>query len=302
MKAGKVALWGFILTIALLLGSFYVGADEESDPRSQLTFNHRLHLVEVGAACDDCHQPAATSHSADDNLYPAMKLCGECHNVEDKAECATCHAQPDRIIPLPGQHPDYQVFDHSRHTGAGFACQDCHSRIAESRQWSSNQQLLPPMSACLDCHRQQGQTLDCAACHYGRHPQPGDLNFTEWTRTHGLEAAFDPEYFEQYYELGYCEDCHQGLNMRGEVHQPGWLFVHGDEAAAGGECLVCHEDRTECSSCHRTMLPVPHTLGDPGWDNPVSGGRHKSEAEAFFEACLSCHDMGSASPTCTRCH
>jgi hypothetical protein len=293
--------FGGSLVIALFWVTLISFAGDGDDPRAALRFNHRFHLEEVGAGCADCHQ-AVKSKKVEDKLYPAMDICASCHDVEDKAECSTCHADPSNVQPLSGSHPDYQVFEHRRHLEEGLNCRDCHAEIEQSEQWTPDTPYLPPMSACLDCHRSRGQTTDCAACHYGKHPQPGDLNFDEWRRRHGLEAAFDPEKYQQYFEMGYCEDCHQGLNLTGEVHDPGWLFVHGDDVMSGGECFVCHEDRQECVSCHRTMLPVPHTLGDPSFANQEDGGSHKNEAEAYFEACLSCHDQGSVDPTCARCH
>ena len=301
MKAGKYILIGFCLILALFLGGISAGGGG-ADPREELIFSHQFHIEEAEATCQDCHSSAEQSSAPEDNLYPGQAVCAECHDVEDKAECTGCHANPDRIVPLEGFHPDYEVFAHNKHTAAGYDCSVCHAGVSKSTQWSVDEKLLPSMSDCIDCHSEEGQTLECGSCHFGKHPQPGDLSFMEWTRTHGLEAAFDPEHFQEYFELGYCEDCHQGLNLRGEVHQPGWLFVHGDEAAAGSDCFVCHEDRLECSNCHRRMLPVPHTLGDPAFANSQNGGEHKTEAEAYFEACLSCHDMGQASPTCSRCH
>lgn len=302
MKTQKKILWCTITLIILIWIGISVKGGNKEDPRSQLIFNHEFHLTEAEIACDACHQNANTSKSADDKLVPAMEICAECHDVKAKEQCVTCHLTPDQVKPIDGTHPNYDVFSHKRHTEKGIECQVCHALIEKSTQWDSDRKTLPPMTTCVDCHRKESQTLDCAACHQGKHPQPGDHTFTEWTRTHGLEAAFNPEYYQQYFELGYCENCHQGLNLKGEVHQPEWLFVHGDEAAAGGDCLVCHEDRQHCSACHRAMIPVPHPMGDPSFANPESGGEHIGEAEAFFEACLSCHDLGSASPTCTRCH
>ncbi|MBU1880648.1 hypothetical protein KKA08_01345, partial [bacterium] len=286
----------------ILFIAFAAFSGNQSDPRSELAFSHMFHVDEVGAACDDCHAAAKSSHHAYDNIYPGMEQCAECHDVEDKSECSTCHSDPENVIPASGVHENYDFFKHSSHSDAGLTCAACHADIVKSTEWTADQQLLPVMDQCVSCHSERGQTLECAACHQGVHPQPGDHTFMEWSKTHGLEAALDPERFQQYFELGYCEDCHQGLNLKGEVHQTGWLFVHGDEAAVGGECFVCHEDRSGCASCHQTMLPTPHPLGIPSFANAETGGTHKEDAQAFFEACITCHEMGQASPTCARCH
>ncbi len=303
MRMRKYTPIGITAIFVLVFGWLYAQSGGGKDPRSHLIFNHEFHLTEVDADCEDCHQGAVLSQTPDDNLNPSMQDCAACHDVDDKDGCVLCHKNSDEVVAIESFRPNYQVFAHKHHISSGFTCNSCHAEVEKSNQWNPDQQLIPSMSVCLGCHREEGQTLECANCHYGKHPQPGDHTFTEWTRMHGLEAALDPEYFEQYFELGYCEDCHQGLNLKGEVHQPGWLFVHGDDAMAGGDCFVCHEDRTECSNCHRSgIMPIPHPLGDPTYANPQSGGEHKADAEAFFEACLSCHDRGSASPTCIRCH
>jgi len=292
-----------ILSASILFASF--GFSLGGDNCSQCTkiiFDHQFHLTEAGAACADCHKNVDKSENSYDNNYPKMEACGECHNITDKQACAACHTDPNNIVPREGYCPNYEIFNHQEHLEEKLECLTCHTGISASTEIGCQEAHLPKMTDCLKCHEKMGQTWDCASCHIGNHPEAGDKSVLEWTKTHGLEAAFDPEKFRQYFELGYCEDCHQGLNLNGQMHQPGWLFVHGDEAMAGGECLVCHQDLQQCSECHRTMLPVPHPLGDPAFANPVSGGSHTEEAESFFEACIVCHHQGTISPTCARCH
>lgn len=79
------------------------------------------------------------------------------------------------------------------------------------------------------------------------------------------------------------------------------MFQHSSEVSFGGECMTCHENRDACTSCHRSMLPVPHTFGIE-FANPGDGGSHADEAKAFIETCISCHDVGEDDPTCARCH
>jgi hypothetical protein len=287
------------ISIILFIGLTAQSSDDEPD---KLIFNHKFHVEENEMSCTDCHSKASTSNLPDDNLNAKMEACADCHDISDKDECVTCHSNPENVIPAQGYFENYEFFSHQKHIQAGKDCKTCHAKIYQSTELGCICCMLPKMNDCIECHRAENKTLDCAACHYGNHPLPGDMNATEWTRMHGLEASFNPEKFKYYFDEGYCEDCHQGLNLKGEVHQPGWMFVHGDEALSGGDCLICHEDRSECSACHRAQLPVPHPLGDPTFANPYTGGDHREDAEAFFESCLACHDQGSASPTCARCH
>ena len=300
MKIRKTINFILCLFFTIAAGILFIESADSSTSKSQIIFNHQFHIEEAGVQCETCHAKAGKSMKSDDTLYPPMDVCGECHDVSDEKMCSSCHSNPENVIPSEGFHENYEVFAHKKHIDKGFKCTDCHKDIAKSEELKTGT-YLPEMGNCIDCHSKKGGTMDCAACHYGKHPQPGDLNVLEWTRTHGLEAAFNPDYFMKYFELGYCEDCHQGLNLKGETHQPGWLFTHGDEAASGGDCQLCHEDRSSCTTCHRSMIPIPHPLLDPTFANE-DGGTHTEDAKAFMEVCLSCHDEGDKRPTCARCH
>jgi hypothetical protein len=297
----KVKYW-FLFLVAAALVIWQVGFSGTNDPGADLIFNHSLHLTEAGAECATCHSGAPISTQPEDSLTPKMSVCSACHDIQDPKGCSACHQDPNQVKPLPAQVENYEVFSHKKHFGSGLNCQDCHAKAVQSTQVTSEQTLLPRMMDCLNCHQKKGQTTECAGCHYGKYAQAGDLDFMTWRQIHGLEAATDPEHYRKYFEPGECDNCHQGLNLAGEVHQQGWLFTHGAEASAGGECLVCHEDRTYCSSCHRRLLPLPHPVG-PAWAAETEeGGAHVSEAKAYLEACISCHDVGNDDPTCVRCH
>ena len=296
----KFKYW-FLLSVLMALGLWLTGISAENDPRAELIFNHTLHVKEVGAECATCHANATTSTKPDDGLTPDMSVCGTCHDIKDPNAGTACHQNPTQVKLLPTRVENYDVFSHQQHLKTGLNCQSCHTKVLESVQISAEQTLLPKMMDCLACHQKKGQTQECASCHFGKYAQAGDLDFMTWRQIHGLDATSDPERFRKYFEPGECDNCHQGLNLAGEVHQPGWIFTHGAEASAGGECLVCHEDRTYCSSCHRTMLPMPHPFGLV-WANEVEGGEHSKEAQSYLEACISCHDVGTQDPTCSRCH
>jgi hypothetical protein len=292
-----VLLIVLIWQIGLTVGGDQIG----NDPRSALKFSHLIHVQESGMSCSDCHSQAVQSTKTDDRLIPAMEVCGSCHDIKDPDKCSICHRNPQQVRPTPARVEYYDFFNHQKHLQKDLTCESCHAGASGAGQIMAVNTLLPPMPVCMDCHRKKGQTVNCSSCHQGAHPISGDLNFMSWRQTHGIDASSDPDKYQHYFEPGDCEDCHQGLNLAGEVHQQGWLFIHGAESSSGGECLACHEDRTYCSSCHRLMLPIPHPLGDPSFANS-EGGRHTSEAKAFIEACISCHDVEGLDPTCARCH
>jgi hypothetical protein len=135
----------------------------------------------------------------------------------------------------------------------------------------------------------------------GKSPLPDDHAALGWLSEHGLDAAFDETSCEACHSQASCDECHQGAILQGKPHPPSWLFDHFMEVVYGQDCLVCHETRESCTSCHKAMIPVPHEFG-PGYANANDGGAHKEEAEAFMEACVSCHDVEDDDPTCARCH
>lgn len=295
-----------ILAGAVLLLTYIVVAagkdNPQNDPRADLIFSHVIHLKDAGMSCKDCHQSAENSTVPTDRLLPSMDVCGSCHDVKDSKSCGICHRTPQAVAPVPYEMPNYHFFSHQEHLGTNLNCGTCHAGAEKSTQVTEAASLLPRMADCVNCHRKDGQALDCSACHTGLHPRSDDYDIMARRTTHGLDAALDPDKYRQYFEPGDCEDCHQGLNLAGEVHPQGWIFVHAAEASAGAECLICHEDRTFCSSCHRVTIPIPHPLGDPTFANSEEGGSHTDEATAFFEVCVSCHDLGTTDPTCARCH
>jgi len=293
----------FLAGVAFLLSYVVLAAgDSQNDPRGDLIFSHVLHLTDAGMTCKDCHEAAEESMVPTDRLLPTMDDCSACHDVTDPNSCVMCHRTPQDVVPVPYIVPNYHFFNHEEHLRADLNCGTCHTAAETSTQVTETAMLLPKMTDCINCHRKAGQTLDCGACHTGLHPRTDDHDIMARRTTHGLDAAMDPDKYRQYFEAGDCEDCHQGLNLAGEVHPQGWMFVHAAEASSGAECLVCHEDRTFCSSCHRVTIPIPHPLGDPAFADGEEGGSHADEAISFYEVCVSCHDLGTPDPTCARCH
>jgi hypothetical protein len=55
-----------------------------------------------------------------------------------------------------------------RHIAAGLECQQCHGEVQtmdvinqRDPAWGGNN-----MGWCIDCHRTEGASDDCAVCHY----------------------------------------------------------------------------------------------------------------------------------------
>ena len=72
--------------------------------------------------------------------------------------------------------PDYVYFDHRAHVTAGVTCQRCHGAVETMDKLYLTPDTIwwpwglpsakPEMGWCIDCHRENGATQDCYACHY----------------------------------------------------------------------------------------------------------------------------------------
>jgi hypothetical protein len=116
-------------------------------------FNHRKHTEELGLNCEFCHARVRQGGHAG---LPDAQTCSMCHSVpqgtsEEAARVTELITQGDPLRFNKLFRLDPHVFyTHRRHVA-----------------------LRPPrrplvqvtMDFCMDCHREQGQTLDCNACH-----------------------------------------------------------------------------------------------------------------------------------------
>jgi len=282
-----------VLVVLILSGGIASSGDK-------IKFNHAYHVSEVGVACADCHTGIETAPPGT-RVIPNHDVCATCHEqVNEPEHCGACHSNPENAAAVPPRPGRYEGFSHQSHTAAGVACADCHGDIAAGLA----QPQVPVMAACQSCHTQRAATLDCAKCHRGETPKPADHLTAVWLDDHGLEALAGASNCTGCHQQSSCDNCHQGHNVfgaKGSPHPPGWLFNHFTDTDFGAECLSCHETRTKCVSCHRAMIPAPHSFG-PAFANPETGGEHTEEFRASPQTCLACHDLGKRDPTCARCH
>ncbi len=188
------------------------------------------------------------------------------------------------------------------------------------RSWHDFHLIEQEMN-CTDCHveKQAASKETCSNCHDAADverlfatfrmdverngaPRPAS-HASDWRRAHGAIAGADPGECFVCHEQSTCQDCHEGENIRANIHPLNYRYIHAFDARGHEQdCLVCHETRDFCVDCHRQTSVLTHPLG-PTWANS-DGGEHAEEAEADLESCLACHDMGRDDPVCTRpgCH
>lgn len=134
-----------------------------------ITFSHLKHSTDLELACEFCHQYVNVGAHAG---LPGGEICAYCHLAPQgkSADAARLTdllnaGTPFRFNKL-FRLPDHVYYTHGRHVGvAELECVNCHGGIATTERPPQRALVRIDMDFCLDCHRANGQTLDCNACH-----------------------------------------------------------------------------------------------------------------------------------------
>jgi len=151
-------------------------------PVQPIQFSHKHHAGMYEIDCQYCHTGTDVSPIAG---VPSVELCMGCHSqfgasYDELEGIRTLKDHWERKVPVEWVQihrvPEHVQFQHRAHINAGFECQTCHGpvedmdkiyMIEDTRWWPW---LLPTktleMGWCIDCHRDNGATQDCIACHY----------------------------------------------------------------------------------------------------------------------------------------
>lgn len=151
-------------------------------PLQPIQFSHKHHSGLYEIDCQYCHSGTDRSRAAG---VPSVELCMGCHAqfpaAYDELEGIRTlkeHWESQEPIEWVQLHrlPEYVKFQHRAHVRAGFDCQQCHGNVQEMDKLAVTKDTiwwpwgLPSakleMGWCIDCHRQNGATQDCLACHY----------------------------------------------------------------------------------------------------------------------------------------
>jgi hypothetical protein len=184
----------------------------------------------------------------------------------------------------PGSEGDRIRFSHARHTAAKVECATCHEEVYDATALGTSH--LPAEKKCLECHREQRETKNCAFCHSdvsGAKPWKTPAPTLKISHALHLEKVSDD-----------CSRCHTGLP------EP-----EGARAAPPpmSACAACHEHKEEiaegrCATCHEDLTRFPL--------RPVSAFSHQGSflkehrlpAQASPQSCALCH----AQAFCKDCH
>ena len=173
LSSGSVgrAWWGYLaLGLVLVAVSTITVVALRSAPVPQpVAFNHRKHTQDLNLSCEFCHVYVKKGAHAG---LPDAQTCTMCHRTPqgtsaEAARVTTLLADGDPLTfnKLFGLAP-HVFYTHRRHVGiAELECRSCHGDIAETERPPDRALVRIDMDFCMDCHREQGQTLNCNACH-----------------------------------------------------------------------------------------------------------------------------------------
>ena len=133
-----------------------------------LEFPHNTHVA-AGLQCLDCHTGVESRAAAG---IPSVRQCMLCHAKmaleKPGVQVLRQFAEQRREIPWVRVYEfprSAQVkFVHAAHTRAKVECRTCHGAVEQMTV--AQPAVRHTMGSCITCHRQQGASTDCLACHF----------------------------------------------------------------------------------------------------------------------------------------
>jgi hypothetical protein len=156
------------------------GDPDAPGPIQPIAFSHKHHAGEYEIACLYCHTGTDRSKSAG---VPSVEVCMGCHaqfskdfDEFDGIKLLKEKWEKKESIEWQQIHRTHEFvkFRHNRHIKAGVTCQDCHGPVEEMDKvymvpdpsFGRMPAKKMEMGWCIECHREQGASQDCATCHY----------------------------------------------------------------------------------------------------------------------------------------
>ena len=256
-----------------------------------LAFSHRVHVVDQGLGCTDCHRHA---ESDDDPGMPSQRQCMLCH---EELDAEKSEQRKVDVLFTEGKYawtgvqayPEDVQFSHLSHASREADCSACHAAVESNDRPSRLRRAN--MDTCMACHEQKSAPNECSSCHaqIDRDWQPAD-HFMGWMKLHGdavhAASADQARRCNLCHTERSCAICHEETPP--ENHTNYWrMRGHGlvAELSRSG-CATCHRSDT-CDRCHRTAQPLSH--------------RGASFGGTLSTHCLTCH-FPLKGEGCAVCH
>ncbi len=156
------------VAIVIMIGSM-IASSPGGSITQPIEYNHKIHILEAGLDCIDCHQHYNTLARAG---IPFLEVCADCHeeaNGESAAEAKVVeHVQQG--IPIAWEHvndlPKHVYFSHLRHVRIGkLECARCHGTVDDLETPMKKPFKTLSMKWCMNCHEENSVSNDCLACH-----------------------------------------------------------------------------------------------------------------------------------------
>ena len=259
-------------------------------PRGGSDFPHRVHVVDEGLACSDCHPGA---EDGDEAGLPTRAMCMLCHEATEEERppekrIERFFADGKLIAARVSALPEETIFTHAKHAAAGLSCADCHGEVGESERIEPGRPLL--MDDCTGCHAQRSVSNECAVCHSAIGPDWRPENHEHaWMEVHGQAVRASRggtvDRCELCHQESSCTTCHQVMPPTN--HTEFWRRRgHPAQAMMDRQnCAVCHRSDF-CDRCHRESIPLSHA---GSFGSPVNTHCYSCHLPLQDNGCVVCH-------------
>jgi hypothetical protein len=158
------------------------------------------------------------------------------------AACLKCHTVNRQVSPSGDL-----LIPHSLHVERlHIACATCHKNLVHFPNALGYN--TPVMATCMTCHDGKKAPDTCVTCHTQKQV-PADHKNADWLTVHptmvnkidcGRCHAYTPDF---------CAACHA---QRPPTHVGNWKYLHQFAVKTQGTkgCLVCHDQKKFCNTCH----------------------------------------------------
>lgn len=255
---------------------------------------YRLNSSHSKVSCYECHltssywsYPAAKIAEIG-RMYPAQllhggKLTGPV-TVTSRQACLHCHAG---VLDAVAEGNGLRIL-HAK-CAVGASCDQCHSQVPHGK--ASRLPRTPVMDDCVACHKREGASVKCTACHSETKRETERSVSAPWQVTHGrnwqsTHGMGDLDSCSTCHAPTYCVRCH-GVAL---PHDAAFGAQHGQIAKTNpAACEGCHQTDTFCNACHG--IQMPHPAGFLKVHATVAHGTDD-------QSCHRCHSKAD----CGRCH
>jgi hypothetical protein len=152
--------------VLLVVAVAALGAEPPEQP---IPYSHKQHIT-MGLKCAECHPMPDPGEMMG---IPAAGKCMTCHRTvkKDSPAIQKLAGFVERNQPVPWVRvyriPGYVFFSHKNHLETGAAtCETCHGKVPERERLYRETDIS--MGGCMNCHRANRASLDCAFCHEQR--------------------------------------------------------------------------------------------------------------------------------------